>query len=59
MCRDDNVADAEGHVLEATAVTQLTIFVYRMNEVPVTAGAWTVSVRAADGVLADTTPIGP
>jgi len=41
------------------AVTQLTIVAYRMNEVPVTAGAWTVYVRAADGVAADTTPIGP
>lgn len=41
------------------AVTQLTIVAYRMNEVPVIAGAWTVAVRAADGVLAATTPIGP
>lgn len=45
-------------LLPAT-LTQLTMFAYRMNETPVTAGAWTVSVRAADGVLADTTPIGP
>lgn len=41
------------------AVTQLTIVAYRMNEVPVTAGAWTVYVRAADGVLAETTTLGP
>lgn len=41
------------------AVTTLTIVAYRMNEVPVTAGAWTVYVRAVDGVLADTTPLGP
>lgn len=41
------------------ALTQLTIVAYRMNEAPVTAGAWTVYVRAADAVLANTTPIGP
>jgi hypothetical protein len=35
------------------------IVAYRMNEVPVTAGAWTVYMRAADGVLASETPIGP
>ncbi len=42
-----------------STLTQLTMFAYRMNETPVTTGAWTVSVRAADGVIADTTPIGP
>jgi hypothetical protein len=41
------------------AVTKLTIAAYRMNEVPVAAGAWTVYLRVVDGVLADTTPLGP
>lgn len=41
------------------ALTQLMIVAYRMNEVPVSAGAWTVYLRAADGVLASETPIGP
>jgi hypothetical protein len=40
-------------------VTNLTIVAYRMSEVPVTAGSWTVYVRAVDAVLADTTPLGP
>lgn len=40
-------------------LTQLTVIAYRIKEVPVAAGPWTVFLRVGDGALAETTPIGP
>lgn len=42
-----------------TQVTQVSLIAYRVNEAEVQAGAWTVTLRAADGISSAQVPLSP